>query len=313
MLHFDLKDLRVFSAVALTGSITKASEYIHLSPSATSDRLSDLEARAGTKLFRRSSRGLRLNPAGEVFAESAKKILFEAEALETRLAPFAHGEEKRITVCCNYNAGVTFLPRRLGRFLSHFEDVQVEVVQRSSPEIVRHVAAGEADVGVTAFSGMHPLLEFTPFAVDWLVAVVPPEHPLAQKREIAFSELFPYNYIAVGPYSPMQEFLYERAQEEGKRIRPKITASSHDAVISLVEEGAGVSVLPSGVVTKQRNVVELKLKESWSLRRLRLCRLKDRSANAEERNALVDRFVAALLDDSGEEWENGEEPGLGMK
>ena len=111
MLHFDLKDLRVFSAVALTGSITKASEYIHLSPSATSDRLSDLEARAGTKLFRRSSRGLRLNPAGEVFAESAKKILFEAEALETRLAPFAHGEEKRITVCCNYNAGVTSFAR----------------------------------------------------------------------------------------------------------------------------------------------------------------------------------------------------------
>ena len=305
MLHFDLKDLRVFSAVALTGSITKASEYIHLSPSATSDRLSDLEARAGTKLFRRSSRGLRLNPAGEVFAESAKKILFEAEALETRLAPFAHGEEKRIT------AGVTFLPRRLGRFLSHFRDVQVDVVQRSSPEIVRHVAAGEADVGITAFEGMHPLLTFEPFAEDRLVAVLPPGHPLAAKREISFSELFPYNYIAVGPYSPMQEFLYERAREEGKRIRPKLTASSHDAVISLVEEGAGVSVLPSGVVTKQRNVVELKLKEAWSLRRLRLCRLKDRSANAEERNALVDRFVAALLDDCGEELPGGEMPGAG--
>ena len=107
----------------------------------------------------------------------------------------------------------------------------------------------------------------------------------------------------------MQEFLYERAREEGKRIRPKITASSHDAVISLVEERAGVSVLPSGVVTKQRNVVELKLKEAWSLRRLRLCRLRDRSANAEERNALVDRFVAALLDDGGEGWSEGEVPG----
>lgn len=313
MLHFDLKDLRVFSAVALTGSITKAAEYIHLSPSATSDRLSDLETRAGTRLFRRSSRGLRMTEAGEVFAESAKRILLEAEALETRLAPFAHAQEKRVTVCCNYNAGVTFLPRRLGRFLSHFQDVQVDVVQRSSPEIVRHVAAGEADVGITAFEGMHPLLTFEPFAEDRLVAVLPPGHPLAAKREISFSELFPYNYIAVGPYSPMQEFLYERAREEGKRIRPKLTASSHDAVISLVEEGAGVSVLPSGVVTKQRNVVELKLKEAWSLRRLRLCRLRDRSANAEERNALVDRFVAALLDDSGEEWGNGEEPGLGMK
>lgn len=297
MLHFDLKDLRVFSAVSLTGSITKAAEYIHLSPSATSDRLSDLEKRAGTLLFRRSSRGLRLNEAGEIFAESAKKILFEAEALETRLAPFAHAQEKRIVVCCNYNAGVTFLPRRLGRFLSRFEDVQVEVVQRSSPEIVRHVAAGEADVGLTAFEGMHPLLTFEPFAVDRLVAVVSPGHPLAKRGEIAFSELFPYNYIAVGPYSPMQEFLYERALEEGKRIRPKITASSHEAVISLVEEGAGVSVLPSGVVTKQRNVVELPLKESWSLRKLRLCRLKERNANAEERNALVDCFVEALMDE----------------
>ena len=144
---------------------------------------------------------------------------------------------------------------------------------------------------------MHPLLTFEPIAVDRLGAVVSPGHPLAKRGEIAFSELFPYNYIAVGPYSPMQEFLYERALEEGKRIRPKITASSHEAVISLVEEGAGVSVLPSGVVTKQRNVVELPLKESWSLRKLRLCRLKERNANAEERNALVDCFVEALMDE----------------
>ena len=70
-----------------------------------------------------------------------------------------------------------------------------------------------------------------------------------------------------------------------------------------------MSVLPSGVVTKQRNVVELKLKEAWSLRRLRLCRLRDRSANAEERNTLVDRFVAALLDDGGEELSGAIEPG----
>lgn len=93
MLHFDVKDLRVFSAVALTGTVTKAAEYIHLSPSATSDRLSDLEERVGTRLFRRSSRGLRMTEAGEVFAESAKRILLEAEALETRLAPFAHAQE----------------------------------------------------------------------------------------------------------------------------------------------------------------------------------------------------------------------------
>ena len=61
-----------------------------------------------------------------------------------------------------------------------------------------------------------------------------------------------------------------------------------------------MSVLPSGVVTKQRNVVELNLKESWSLRRLRLCRLKDRSAHAEERNHLVDQFVEALMNDEDE-------------
>lgn len=296
MLNFDLKDLRVFTAVSLAGSITKAAEYVHLSPSAASDRIADLEKRLGIRLFRRGPRGVRLTEGGEIFAATAKQILCEAEMLETKLSPFAYASEKRLRIFCNYNAAVTFLPQRIGRFLSAHPDVQVDVIQAPSPEVVKQVAALEGDLGITAFSGSHPLLEFTPFETDCLVGVVPLANPLATRTTIAFSELFPYNYIGVGPYSPMQDFLNKRAEEEGKTIRPRVIASSHDAVMSLVAEGAGVSVLPKGVVRKNARVAELQLEEPWAIRALRLCRRKDRGTSSPEQNALIDAFEAALLE-----------------
>lgn len=296
MLQFDIKDLRVFTAVTLAGSITQAAEYVHLSPSAASDRLADLERRIGTRLFIRGPRGMRLNEAGEVFAQAAKRILCETDSLETQLSHYAHACEKRLRVFANYNAATTFLPARVGRFLSSHPDVQIDVIQCSSPDIVKRVAAAEGDIGITAYEGLHPQLEFLPFANDRLVGLVPKGHPLAGRTSIAFSELFPYSYVGVGPYSPMQEFLYRRAEEEGRTIRPRIIASSHDAVISLVQQGAGVSVLPSGVVTRHEGIVELPLQENWSLRHLRICRRTDRTTNSREQNALIEGFVAALLD-----------------
>ena len=89
MLQFDIKDLRVFTAVALAGSITQAAEYVHLSPSAASDRLADLERRIGTRLFIRGPRGMRLNEAGEVFAQAAKRILCETDSLEYMVTPLS--------------------------------------------------------------------------------------------------------------------------------------------------------------------------------------------------------------------------------
>lgn len=297
MIHFDLKDLRLFTAVELTGSITKAAEYAHISPSALSERLHELENGLGTQLFHRMPRGMKLTEAGEVFSKTARRILAESENLEVQLAPFTRSWRKRISLLANYGASVSFLPKRLGRFLSRYPDVQVDVVQHSSLEIVKRISLGEADVGITAYSGSHPLLEFAPFAVDNLVGIVPKSNPLAKKEEISFSDLFDFDYIAVGPVSAMQNFLYERAEEEGRTIRPRLTASAPDAVMSLVEEGAGVSVLPSGVVTSRSGIAQLRLKESWAVRRLRLCRLKDNSSRSKDKQELIENFIRTVAEE----------------
>lgn len=296
-LHFDLKDLRLFTAVELTGSITKASEYGHISPSALSERLHELEEGLGVQLFQRVPRGMKLTEAGEVFSKTARRILAESEDLESRLAPYTRSWHKRIRLLANYAASVSFLPKRLGRFLSRYPDVQVDVVQHSSLEIVKRISLGEADVGITAYAGTHPLLDFEPFAVDNLVGIVPKSNPLAKKEEISFSDLFDYDYIAVGPVSAMQNFLYERAEEEGRIIRPRLTASAPDAVVSLVEEGAGVSVLPRGVVADRSGITLLRLKEPWAVRRLRLCRLKDNSSRSKDKQELIENFIRTAAEE----------------
>ena len=79
-------------------------------------------------------------------------------------------------------------------------------------------------------------------------------------------------------------------------VAPMMDVARPAARVDLVQQGAGVSVLPSGVVTRHEGIVELPLQENWSLRHLRICRRTDRTTNSREQNALIEGFVAALLD-----------------
>lgn len=115
-MHFDLRDLELFVAVAEAGSIAKAAEHCHTVASAVSKRLSDLEAGYGTALLVRSSKGVAPTPAGLALLVRARAVLHQAGQLDRELRGYSAGVRGQVRVFANISPSWNSCLRRSPRF-----------------------------------------------------------------------------------------------------------------------------------------------------------------------------------------------------
>ena len=112
----DFVTLRLFCAVAQSGSITKGAEACHLALSAASRRLSDFEAATGSKLLERSSQGIALTPAGHVAMQHAMRLFQGFEQFSNELGDYSSGVRGHVRLWANMSALTEFLPATLAEF-----------------------------------------------------------------------------------------------------------------------------------------------------------------------------------------------------
>jgi len=85
-LHYELKDLRLFQAIAEVGNLSTGAAAMHMTASSASYRLKNLEYAVGSPVFLRTPKGMKLTPAGEVLAKHARKLLSDVETMHESLA-----------------------------------------------------------------------------------------------------------------------------------------------------------------------------------------------------------------------------------
>src|SRR5229473_7860494 len=178
-MRFDLIDLRLFLHVVEAGSITHGAERMHLAIAAASTRIRNMEAALGTPLLHRERQGVQPTPAGRTLVHHARMLLQQAERMHSELAQYAEGIKGQVRLLSNTNALTEFLPEPLSDFLASHPQVNIDLEERLSDEIVAAVADGTADIGIVAGTVEVAGLEVLPFRVDRFVLVVAPQHPLA--------------------------------------------------------------------------------------------------------------------------------------
>jgi len=178
-MRFDLTDLRLFLHVVEAGSITHGAERMHLAIAAASTRIRDMEATLGTPLLHRQRQGVQPTEAGRTLLHHARVLLQQAERMRGDLAEYADGLRGQVRLMSNTNALTEFLPEPLSAFLAAHPQVNIDLEERLSDEIVAAVADGTADIGIVAGTVEVAGLEVLPFRVDRFVLVVAPQHPLA--------------------------------------------------------------------------------------------------------------------------------------
>jgi DNA-binding transcriptional LysR family regulator len=282
MLRFDLIDLRLFAAVAACGSITKAAESLPIALAAASARIKILEETTRSTLLERKSRGVELTASGEVFLAHALAILRETSKLHQDLQQFSEGTRGTIRLHANSNAINEYLPALLSSFLAQNPGINVEMREFSSPEIVRAIDEGDADIGIIGGNVNTRKLDVHPFRDDHLVVVVPLEHALANVRALRFYQVLEWDFVGLGERTSIQSYLSKTAIMLGQSIQFRIHVGSFDAACRMVAAGVGVSIVPASSALRLREtlpIAAIALEEDWARRDLKLiCRSRERSA-----------------------------------
>ena len=173
-LRYDLTDLRLFLHVAEAASITHGARRSNMSLAAASERIRAMEADLGTDLLVRGRRGVQLTPAGSTLLQHAHSVVQQLQQMRGDLDAFAKGLRGHVRLLVNTVAMLEYLPRMLSAFLAQHPNIDVDLEERKSPEIMRAVAAGRADIGIVA-GAIDPTmqLETFPFARNLLVLILP--------------------------------------------------------------------------------------------------------------------------------------------
>lgn len=271
--RIDFVTLKLFCAVAQTGSITKGASECSLALSAASRRISELEETVGISLLDRSARGVSLTQAGHAVMQHALRLFQGFEQFSNELGEYAKGVKGHARLWANMSALTEFLPLALALFLKKHPEIQVEVEEQISGDIVRALLDGIADIGVFAEGSPTTGLETQVIGNDELVIACSKLHPLSKKKNITFEACLDYDFVGLNRGSSLLELTSRSAEKLGKQMRLRIQVRSYDAMCQMIAVNLGIGVLPLQACIAQiqaMNLEVVKLKDPWAQRELLL-------------------------------------------
>jgi DNA-binding transcriptional LysR family regulator len=243
-MNFDLADLRAFLAVADHGSFRAASEMLHLSQSALSRRVEKLEDALGVGLFTRTTRKVELTTVGRAFVHKARSVLNELDSALLGIQDVAERLSGEVTLACVPSAVGYFLPSVFAEYHQRYPRIRIRVVDESSSDVLLAVTRGEADFGVTYIGTQEADIEFLPLVEEAFVLACPVGHRFARRKSVAWGDLAEESYIALAQGSG-NRFLIDQALAHSP-LRPRwfCEVNHVPALVSLVQAGLGVGVVP---------------------------------------------------------------------
>ena len=258
----NLDQLRVFQAVAQSGSFTRAADVVHLTQPGISKHVKQMEQSFGTSLFDRSGRKATLTEAGAILFEATQGVMAIIDVAEQRIEDLKGLRGGRLRLGTSFPIGVYLLPQILARFRKKYPGIEVNLNITVSGMIGPKVLASEIDLGLASYEPRDSRLVARAFMTDELVAIVPRDHKLAHKRHITPQQLTEDTFIVAAPGGGTRTLLEERLRDQGIVLEKVLDFGNLEGVKHAVEAGLGISIQARSVV--QREIA------SGSLRALKL-------------------------------------------
>jgi DNA-binding transcriptional LysR family regulator len=247
-MRFNLRQIEVFRAVMVTGSISGAARLLAVSQPAISRLLAYTEDRLGLKLFERVKG--RVQPTPE-----ARRLFAEVDQVHqgvVRVNNLAQELRERGTggmhVVASPSVGQAFVPEAICLFRQHFPDVRIEFEILTLPELIARVSANRVDLALSVLPVDEPTIVDTIILEGSLRVIVPRGHELAQLSEITPADLAPYSLIGYGPQTPYGLHVEQALAASGTSVRFDTVVRFTPVACSLVQAGAGVGIVDEFVI-----------------------------------------------------------------
>ncbi|NKX53200.1 LysR substrate-binding domain-containing protein [Arthrobacter mobilis] len=245
MPDFTFRQLQLFAALPDHATLSSAAAALHISESALSQAISALEQAVGEQLcVRRKARGLQLTPAGQFFAQGARRLLHDAEGLVSDLAGTAGRLRGPVKLGVFATFASTVVPPILAGFPARHPEVTVEVTVGTHDDLLPALDAGLLDLAIVYDMFLPRGYARLKIYDTELMAVLPPDHRLAKLDAVDLAELAPEPLIMYDS-SPSTSNTDTVFAERG--LQPNILTSMPQVVLvqALVGRGLGYALLMS--------------------------------------------------------------------
>ncbi len=246
----ELRQLRYFVEITDRGSLTRAAETLAIAQPALTAQMQKLEAELAAQLFIRTKRGIILTEVGRVVYEQARRTLDAADATQRAAGLAADAANARVSV--GYTRIFPFLAiagtiRRLRR---DRPNVRVDLREMSSDDQMDALVSGALDIGFVHYTAAHEDRDLiaVPTAEESLTAVVPNNHRLASRRQVALVDLAGEDFILPSQTEPgesTRNSIVAACARAGFQPRVVQDAGDFRLLLGLVSAGLGVALVSS--------------------------------------------------------------------
>lgn len=234
-----LSHLRVFAAVAQSGSLKDAAEQVGRTVSAVSMTLKQLEGEIGAKLFE-ADRKSRLTAVGRFMQGQVTDLLLHHERCIATIRAYARTAVGRVDIVCVPSVAASLLPIVVPQFREAHPQVEIDVRDTDSENVVAAIEAGHAELGIGSLRRRQAAFDYQPLFEDVLGIVCRKDDPFAKRRRItSWEELDGHTLLANGISQMIEDASFkERAQPA------PIVVYNVLSLLALVRAKVGLTLLP---------------------------------------------------------------------
>jgi DNA-binding transcriptional LysR family regulator len=246
----DVLGVEAFVAIAEHGSFQKAAVAVHITQTALTRRLQNLESLLGVKLVERTTRSVALTAIGRDFLPQCRRLFTDLASSLAEIHETGKAARGDVAIACVPTAGVQYLPRVMQDYSKRHPQNRIRILDHASSGVAAAVLRREAEFGIHIGGAHHPDLKSVPLLEDRFVLACRDDHPLAGKKSCPWKRLAPYPLIFAGEVSGNRPLLDAALGAQAFELHAFYEVQRSSTALGLVAEGVAAAIVPSLAVQR---------------------------------------------------------------
>ncbi|WP_454720407.1 MULTISPECIES: LysR family transcriptional regulator [Cupriavidus] len=244
-----LRQIEIFRAVMLTGTVSEAARLLHVSQPVVTRVLQHAEATLGFRLFERVKGRLQATPEATALYGDVERLYGEIERVRRVSESLRHKGAGRLRVAATPSLANPLLVPAVRRFCARHPDTQVQVLTHHTDEIVQGLLANQIDLGFAFAPPRHEAIASEPVASGQMLLAVPrgepllPSSPRARRAEVPMQRLVERPFIAYDDNSSLGLLVRQTLARNALEPRSMLEVQTYSLALALVDAGLGLTLL----------------------------------------------------------------------
>lgn len=243
LMNVSIRQLRSFILCAELGSFSDAASAMHITQSALSLQIRQLEDNLGLKVFDRTTRHVELSAGGRELLPVARRIISDLDEMRARASDLLAGRRGTLKLAVTPSLACSILPAMLSNLRQRMPEVRVDLVEAVALPLLEHMEQGGSELAVSMRPAKDADFHFESLQTDRLVAVLGTNHPIAKQRQISWKALADIPYISVTTQSGVWAQALRAASAAGVTLQVSLETPSFFTAISFARADLGCAVV----------------------------------------------------------------------